>query len=132
MLLLAGVPSVEVTGATRIPGQRSLNPDRTYRATATPVGEVELRRASGRLVGRYRAPLALDARGERVRLGGRGLNSVSGGQYRGTLFLHPDTGGLSVVNLASLEEYLRGVVPGEMPSSWHRQALRAQAVAARS
>ena len=86
VLLLAGVPSVEVTGATRIPGQRSLNPDRTYCATATPVGEVELRRASGRLVGRYRVPLALDARGERVRLGG-GSTACSGGQYRGTLLL---------------------------------------------
>ncbi|HYZ70851.1 MAG TPA: SpoIID/LytB domain-containing protein, partial [Thermoleophilaceae bacterium] len=31
---------------------------------------------------------------------------------------------LSVVNPASLEDYLRGLVPGEMPSSWHRHALR--------
>jgi stage II sporulation protein D len=37
-----------------------------------------------------------------------------------------------VVNLASLEDSLRGLVPGEIPSSSHRQALRAQAVAARS
>jgi SpoIID/LytB domain protein len=32
----------------------------------------------------------------------------------------------------SLEEYLRGVVPSEMPPSWPAQALRAQAVAART
>ncbi|MGQ9676773.1 MAG: SpoIID/LytB domain-containing protein [Chloroflexota bacterium] len=30
------------------------------------------------------------------------------------------------------EQYLRGVVPSEMPPSWHVEALRAQAVAARS
>lgn len=39
---------------------------------------------------------------------------------------------LYVVNTASLDDYVRGVVPAEMPSGWHEQALRAQAVAARS
>jgi len=38
----------------------------------------------------------------------------------------------SVVNTVSLEPYLRGVVPMEMPSSWPAEALRAQAIAARS
>jgi SpoIID/LytB domain protein len=37
-----------------------------------------------------------------------------------------------VVNLAGLESYLQGVVAGEMPHSWPLEALRAQAVAARS
>jgi len=36
------------------------------------------------------------------------------------------------VNILPLEEYLRGVVPSEMPASWHLDALKAQAVAARS
>jgi stage II sporulation protein D len=36
------------------------------------------------------------------------------------------------VNALSLDEYVQGVVPGEMPSLWHREALKAQAVAARS
>ncbi|MCL2095806.1 MAG: stage II sporulation protein D [Oscillospiraceae bacterium] len=39
------------------------------------------------------------------------------------------TGG---VNVFELEEYLRGVVFSEMPSSFEREALKAQAVAARS
>lgn len=38
----------------------------------------------------------------------------------------------SVTNELTLELYLRGVVPAEMPSTWHTQALRAQAIAARS
>lgn len=38
----------------------------------------------------------------------------------------------SVTNELALELYLRGVVPAEMPSTWHAQALRAQAIAARS
>jgi stage II sporulation protein D len=36
------------------------------------------------------------------------------------------------INILPLEEYLRSVVPNEMPASWHMDALKAQAVAARS
>jgi stage II sporulation protein D len=36
------------------------------------------------------------------------------------------------INILPLEEYLRSVVPNEMPASWHLDALKAQAVAARS
>ena len=39
---------------------------------------------------------------------------------------------LAVVNRLGLEAYLQGVVPGEMPSDWPAEALKAQAVAARS
>ena len=37
-----------------------------------------------------------------------------------------------VVNHVAIDRYLRGVVPLEMPSSWPTEALRAQAIAARS
>ncbi|WP_372727836.1 SpoIID/LytB domain-containing protein [Nocardioides sp.] len=36
------------------------------------------------------------------------------------------------VNILSLESYLRGVVPLEVPALWHRHAVRAQAIAART
>ncbi len=36
------------------------------------------------------------------------------------------------VNIVTIEEYLRGVVPSEVPAGWHPAALQAQAVAARS
>jgi SpoIID/LytB domain protein len=36
------------------------------------------------------------------------------------------------VNVVSLEHYLKGVVPQEVPASWPRHAVRAQAVAART
>jgi stage II sporulation protein D len=69
--------------------------------------------------------LATPARFEgSVRLGGRG--------YRGTLVLHSAGGSLSAVNHVGLEPYLYGVVPWEMPPSWAPEALKAQAVAARS
>ena len=40
--------------------------------------------------------------------------------------------GLYLINELPLETYLQGVVPSEMPSSYHQQALMAQAVCART
>ena len=52
--------------------------------------------------------------------------------YRGALLVHKRGGRLTVVNRLPLDRYLRGVVPWEMPDDWHPEALRAQAVVARS
>ncbi|HZR96302.1 MAG TPA: SpoIID/LytB domain-containing protein [Gaiellaceae bacterium] len=52
--------------------------------------------------------------------------------YRGRLSVDVVDGKLRVVNVVPLEQYLYGVVPAEMPSSWAAEALKAQAVAARS
>ena len=51
--------------------------------------------------------------------------------YRGTFRV---TGGkrVRVVNVVGLEPYLYGVVPSEMPDRWPAEALKAQAVVARS
>lgn len=53
--------------------------------------------------------------------------------YAGTLELGvgPD-GLLEVYETVSLDDYLRGVLPAEMPASWPAEALKAQAVTARS
>lgn len=40
--------------------------------------------------------------------------------------------GLLVINLVELEEYVKGVVPSEVNSTWHMEMLKAQAVAART
>jgi len=56
-------------------------------------------------------------------------------RYRGTLRLigkTDSTATAKVVNYVALESYLRGVVPAEVPSSWPVEAVRAQAIAARS
>ena len=52
--------------------------------------------------------------------------------YRGSLVVHSTGGLLAAVNHVGLEPYLYGVVPWEMPPSWAAEALKAQAVAARS
>ena len=41
-------------------------------------------------------------------------------------------GNLTVVNMISLEDYVRGILPYEMSNSWPLEALKAQAVCARS
>lgn len=58
--------------------------------------------------------------------------AVDGRPYRGRIELAVERGLLRVVNVVPLETYLQGVVPGEMPSTWPAEALKAQAVAARS
>ena len=54
--------------------------------------------------------------------------------FRGELLLitNNDPENLTVINNVDLEEYLLSVVPSEIPSSWHKEALKAQAIAARS
>jgi stage II sporulation protein D len=56
----------------------------------------------------------------------------NGRPYRGALRLSARAGSVRVVNVLDLESYLRGVVPAEMQASWPLEALKAQAVAART
>jgi stage II sporulation protein D len=52
--------------------------------------------------------------------------------YRGTIEIHNILGKLHIINILKLNEYLYSVVPSEIPSKWEREALKAQAVAART
>lgn len=56
-------------------------------------------------------------------------------RFRGTLRVIASTGSAAtvrVVNHLSLENYLRGVVPAEVSAAWPVEAIKAQAIAARS
>lgn len=61
-----------------------------------------------------------------------GYVSTKGKWYRGKLMVKMSNGKLVVINDLTLEDYLKGVVPSEMPPSWEFEALKAQAIAARS
>lgn len=84
--------------------------------------------------------LAVRGAGETVALSGTGgglsLVSLDGGtgykRYRGSLEILLENGKLFAVNELNIEDYLRGVVPSEMPAYWAPEALKAQAVAARN
>ena len=53
-------------------------------------------------------------------------------RYRGAIQVDRVGGRLRAINVVGLEQYLYGVVPAEVPDDWPAEALKAQAVAARS
>ncbi len=62
-----------------------------------------------------------------------GITAMGVRKYRGRIECGRYTGqNLTAVNVISTEKYLYGVVPSEMPSSWELEALKAQAVSART
>lgn len=125
--VLLGIDSGDVgfTRATSACGRR-LNPNRSYEAHRNG-NLVRLRTSSGKL---------LKGCGQRLRAVGRGQVRIGArGAYRGALEVVPtrsERGSLNVINALGVNSYVKGVVPGEVPSSWPGAALRAQAVAARS
>ena len=64
-----------------------------------------------------------------VRITGTGFLKFNGKTYRGA-FLITQRGGL--LNVLDVEQYLCGVLPAEVGASWHMEALRAQAISART
>ncbi len=58
--------------------------------------------------------------------------TADGQAYEGRLRVLRGSNGLQLINHLPLESYISSVVGAEMPSSWNMEALRAQAVAARS
>ena len=59
-------------------------------------------------------------------------NSKKGDSYPGRIQLHYTSQGLQVTNYIPLEEYIKGVICSEMPVNYGVEALKAQAVCARS
>ena len=131
VLLQTGQKEAEFTGATRLPGRR-LDPDRTYTVRPEGFSSVELR-SGGEVVDTFTAPLEVTSAEGTLVLKGTAMNGVRDGTYRGGLEFRPATfGGITVVNPVNLDDYVQGVVPGEVPASWPAEALKAQAVAART
>ncbi len=64
--------------------------------------------------------------------GGNGTGEAKPLIVGGNLKIMVRGGGLSLINDVDLEEYIKGVVPAEMSPGWHPEALKAQAVVART
>ena len=107
-----------------------LKPSRTYVARASG-GRSSIRTTSGKRVARVGNGARFTG-SDPLRLLGPALNGVTSGRYRGAIELRTDLGGVTAINVLDLDSYVRGVVAGEMPSSWPLEALKAQAVAART
>lgn len=91
----------------------------------TPDGASVLQRLSGPVrLKAGEAPGLLVPKSGTFYLGGRG--------YRGYLKIVDDGGKVTLVNVLPLEQYLAGVLGGEIPASWPAATQRALAVAART
>jgi stage II sporulation protein D len=124
VLLAPNRTSVSFRGASAACGA-TLNEGSTY--TAKRKGsKVLLRTKGGGRVGGCGRLLSATGAGAVVLLGK--------GAYRGALEIRPAKvpGKLNAINAVELEDYVRGVISKESPSSWPLEALKAQAVAARS
>ncbi len=125
-----------ISGATRaksVTGRRvRLAESHVYRFRALNSTRIQIINTSnGRTKARVRAPVTVTG-GASTTLRGTAENGLANGSYRGRLVLSRSGSGVLVVNDAGLEQYLYGVVPSEMPASWPAEALKAQAVVARS
>jgi stage II sporulation protein D len=134
VLLQSGRSSVKFRGVIEVSGpgkSKRISPSHTYVAKQGGGGLV-VRNGRGKLVGRFASPVRLPSGKDGLRLLGSAINGVKDGVYHGALDLSRSGGGVTAINVLPLDWYVQGVVPGEMPSSWAPEALKAQSVAARS
>ena len=82
-------------------------------------------RGNGKRIAKCGKKLVAKGAGGKIKIGGEG--SCAGTSSRP----HP-AGRCWSINQLSLDDYVAGVIPNEMPSSWPMDALQAQALAARS
>src|SRR3954452_3763141 len=123
-VLLSTASKARITGASQ-PGARRLDPATTYTVKRHGVSQLDLF-AGGKRVTTFTAPLQVAGAGGVTTLGGHGA-------YRGVLEFTPGVfSGLTVIDSVTLDDYVQGVVPAESPATWPLEALKAQAIAART
>jgi stage II sporulation protein D len=121
--VLIGTGSAAFSGATAA-GNHKLKAADTYSVRALANGMLALYDAANKKLGRFPSPLTAT--------GPRPLTLAGHGLYRGALEFRAVGNEVQAVDAVGLDDYVRGVVSAEMPSSWSLEALKAQAVAART
>jgi stage II sporulation protein D len=120
--VLLSMGAASFAGATRANG-KPLDPSTTYEVT--PSGDaLMVKSVAGKKLGKFSAPLTVTGPGP--------LQDPGFGSYRGALVYRPVGGTVETINELKLDDYVRGVISAEMPSSWPAEALKVQAVAART
>ena len=131
--------TVDAAASRAAPGQALVGPygwdDRAWRHARRLYAELGvaprlLPRQAGLQIGRRVQPLPTTI--EVVPARSRDVSRVNGQPYRGVLRMTFQESGYSVINELPLPAYLASVVGAEMPASWDLDALKAQAVAART
>src|SRR3954449_6583290 len=130
VLLQSGQRKVTFSGAARL-GTQTLDPATTYNVVRGGSGLV-IRQGTKSLF-TTAPPLRVDAPGGgALLLNGTSQPGLTNARYRGALELRPGRSAINAINAVGLEDYVRGVVSAESPSAWPLEALKAQAVAART
>ncbi len=116
-------------------GDTSVHTDLAYTYTSPTTGAVSRRHKPGAVLKTFSGTCYATAGGMIQLLGSSGPFNHAGVRWRGYVRFIPGSSTASTtkaVNHVDLESYLYGVVPRESPASWPAEALKAQAVAARS
>jgi stage II sporulation protein D len=130
VLLQGGQRKISFSGAARL-GTQALDPAKTYNVIRGGSGLI-IRDGKTKLF-TTAPPLRVDApAGGALLLDGTSVPGIRDGRYRGALEFRPSGRGISAINALGLESYVRGVVSAESPAAWPAEALKAQAVAART
>ncbi len=103
-------------------------------------GRVEIYNADGVMLGKFKDEVIIKPERDTgtviindIRYGrGYPWSDISDMEYRGRILLAPSARGIRIVNELRTEEYLLSVVPSEVIASWPEDALKAQAVIART
>ena len=122
VLLLDGAGGVSFSGAGSACGA-TLKPGKGYVAKS---------KGGGIVVRSKKKALVARCGGVMTATGAPNVFVKGKGTYHGSLEVRSSSNGLDAINVVELEDYVRGVVSRESPSSWPIEALKAQAVAARS
>ncbi|MEX0817521.1 MAG: SpoIID/LytB domain-containing protein [Gaiellales bacterium] len=119
VLLASGRQTLTVGSTASFKAGSHLLAPGSYAVTRTPDGRIQVQGMQQSLA----SPAAFTATSAPLELGGNA--------YRGDLEVRAN-GALSAVNEVSIDDYVRGVVPREVPYTWLPEVLKAQALAARS
>ena len=133
VLLQPSDPYIRVRGATR--GRRPLAASRARTYVARALGR--RRSLITDVVGQARGarsarPLASARRGDPCGCSAPRSTASATASTAARSSCAPTAAGVTAINVLDLDPYVRGVVAGEMPSSWPLEALKVQAVAART
>lgn len=118
-------------------GSRALTADGIWTFTRVSATTFQATSPNGTVYGPWTEGTPITAKGASTLievLDGSGIYDWTRVRYRGaiTFKAHATSSLLGALNVLPMQDYLKGVVPRESPAYWHMEALKAQAIVARS
>jgi stage II sporulation protein D len=135
VLLAQDAPRIQVSAERRLSVQGAGGHERVFTDSviiaASSDGTWSL---NGEVLSGTGLTLSADGAGLTLRVGQGSESTAAPLVVDGTLRIlrGKGPGGVAVVNHVDVEEYVKGVVPAEMNAAWHAEALKVQAIVART